>query len=228
MRTLWFIFFLAVVAIAGGFVVLGPDRMYSLFVLTGRTVAPMVFVEDKTPKPEDTLVAPFADDAGAKQNANAPLPVNDVPLDQPHRTADEIGAWVTTTVSTVLSFDAGDFGKELKGTENYFTPEGLASYLSFLDSSGYRARIVNEGDRMGNFIKEDPFLLNKGAAGGTYHWLFEVPVMVSFLPNGSRDVRTEATRNEELVINVDVVRVPGSIGEAVRIYNWSARLKVPK
>lgn len=225
MRTLWFIFFLAVIAIAAGFVLLGPDRMYNLFILTGRTVAPTIFVEDKTPKPEETLVAPFADGAGTKQNANAPLPVNDVPLDQPHRTADEVGSWVTTVVSSALSFDAADFNESQKKIEEFFTPEGLASYRSFIDSAGYRARIVNEGDSMGNFIQEDPFLLNKGAAGGTYHWLFEVPVMVSFLPGGRKDVRTETTRNEEILINVDVVRVPGSVGEAVRIYNWSARLK---
>lgn len=225
MRTLWFVFFLAVVAIAAGFVLLGPDRMYNLFILTGRTVAPAIFVEDKTPKPEDTLIAPFADDAGVMQNTNTALPVNDVPLDQPHRTADEVGAWVTTVVSSTLSFDAADFNESQKRIEDFFTPEGLASYRSFLDSAGYRARIVNEGDSMGNFIQEDPFLLNKGTAGGTYHWLFEVPVMVSFLPGGRKDVRTETTRNEEILINVDVVRVPGSVGEAVRIYSWGARLK---
>ncbi len=226
MRTIWFVFFLLVVAIGGGFVFLGPDPMYQLFLKAGRAVAPTVFVEDHAPKPEETLIAPFAEPSNmTKPGAKAALPVNAIPIDQPHRTADEIGAWLTTSVSTALSFDRANFVESQKKISLYFTPEGLASYRAFLEASGYRARITDAGESLGNFIQENPFLLNKGAVDGAYHWLFEVPVMISFLPSGQRDARTQTTRNEEILVNVDVVRVQETSGEAIRIYNWSVKLK---
>lgn len=226
MRTIWFGFFLLVVAIGGGFVFLGPDPMYQLFLKAGRTVAPTVFVEDHSPKPEETLIAPFAEASNtAKQGTQAALPVNAVPIDQPHRTADEIGAWLTTSVSTALSFDPINFVESQKKISAYFTPEGLASYRAFLETSGYRAQVTGAKESLGNFIEEDPFLLNKGAVDGAYHWLFEVPVMVSFTPPGQKDTLVKTTRSEEILVNVDVVRVPEASGDAIRIYNWSVKLK---
>lgn len=227
MRTVWFIFFLAVVAVAAGFVLIGPDRMYHLALDGGKAAAPQMFAEDTAPKPEDTLVAPFADvPGGAGQIGSAgTLATDKTPLDQPHRTADEISRWLITAVSSSLSFGPGNLADIQKKISPYFLPEGMTSYQTFLDVSGYRARVVNNGESMHNYVKEQPFLLNSGAVGGAYHWLFEVPVMVSFMPKGQTDVKTANFRNEEILINIDVQRVAEERGDSIRIYNWTARLK---
>lgn len=230
MRTLWFGFFLLVVAVGGGFVLLGPDRMYHLFLDTGRKVAPQIFVEDTSPKPEQTLVAPFAEpDTGAAAAAGdkkpAFLPFNAVPLDQPHRTADEIANWLVTAVSNALSFSPQNFAEVQNTVSNSFTPEGLAAYRSFLATSGFQSRVAQNNEVLRNYIQELPFLLNKGEVGGVYHWLFEVPVMVSFMPVAHKDPKDFDGVTEEIMVNVDVLRVAGEVGESVRIHSWTVKLK---
>lgn len=227
MRTIWFGFFLIVCAIGAGFVLLGPDPMYHLFLEAGKKVAPQIFHEDAAPRPENTLVAPFAESgvSAAAAGKTAFLPVNATPLDQPHRTADEIATWLVTSVSNALTFTPSAYDKQQAGLVDSFTPEGLATYRSFMESSGFQTRVTANRQILSNYIQELPFLLNKGAVGGAYHWLFEVPLMVSFTPEAQRGNRAFNPQSEELLVNVDVIRVPGEAGDSVRIHNWSVKLK---
>lgn len=192
-----------------------------------REYMPFLFKKEEGPKPEDTLVAPFADpeviEESKNRAANQPvLPVNAVPLDLPHRTAKEVGRWLMVATAESLSFGVGTFDERQKKVAAYFTPEAYEKYISFLDTGSYREKLRSGSVSLHNFVREEPFLLNNGPVEGRYRWLFEVPVMLSYLPAGATGYKDEDPVNEALVFRIEVSRVPHAGVEEVLISNWSA------
>lgn len=188
---------------------------------------PFLFKKEEGPKPEETLVAPFADPEILEKSRNtspdeATLPINAVPLHLPHRTAKEVGRWLMVATAESLSFESGAFSDRQKKIAAYFTPEAYQKYSEFLNSGAYRKTLREGGMSLHNFVREEPFLLNNGAVGAQYRWLFEVPVMLSYLPADSTGYKDKDPVNEELIFKIEVSRVPNAGTEEILISNWSA------
>jgi hypothetical protein len=188
---------------------------------------PFLFEKKEGPQPEDTLIAPFADpalqqEAQTKDPGKPVLPVNAVPLNLPHRTAREVARWIMIATAESLSFDTGTFDARQKKVATYFTPEAYQKYLTFLDTGFYREKLRSGSISLHNFVREEPFMINNGVVDGSYRWLFEVPVMLSYLPAGTSGYKDQDPTNEELVFRIEVMRSPGSGPEEILISNWSA------
>lgn len=188
---------------------------------------PFLFEKKEGPQPEDTLIAPFADPALQKEaqarDPQAPaLPVNAIPLNLPHRTTKEISRWLMIATAESFSFDVGTFEERQKKISGYFTPEAYQRYLAFLDTGFYREKLQNKTVSLHNFVREEPFLLNNGVVDGSYRWLMEVPVMLSYLPAGAVGYKDQDPTNEELVFRIEVMRSPGAGLDEILISNWTA------
>jgi hypothetical protein len=166
-----------------------------------------------------TMQAPFAVDPKELEKPQDPaaalknpppkfaLPENKTPLDQPHRDALEISEWLTTVSSDVLTFDKADYRGKLDSTAKYFTAAGRDQYVKFLTDNNI-IKVLDSGKfDVRSFVQEQPLLLNEGAVNGTYRWLFEVPMMVSYMEQGAKDYKNLEPVNQRMILTLQVGRV---------------------
>ena len=81
------------------------------------------------PKPEDTLVAPFADNDvkpySLDERQRATLPVNKIPLDQPHQSAQNVMEWLVQNAGNALILDKTKIGRLREDIAPVFTETAL-------------------------------------------------------------------------------------------------------
>ena len=182
--------------------------------------------------PAQTLTAPFAPQpAGphppptmARQQVVKPLPENSVSLDKPHRTTKQVAEWLSPICAEALTFASADYKGDLAKTEPRFDTAGRQEYLKFLLDNNIQKVLDLNKYVVRSYVQDTPLLLNEGAAGGRYHWLFEIPVMVSYLDKSVKDYSKGQPINQMIVLKVQVGRsgtTPDPMG--VSIGHWSGR-----
>lgn len=181
------------------------------------------------PDPSGTLVAPFADGnvapLPADQRYKALTASNNVAIDQPHRSDRELGDWLMQAMAHALSFNADTYQPLLAQLNNGFSPQALEQFKTWAIDSGIVDALTANGLQLNAFVSDPPFLLNQGVIGGRFRWLYEVPVMISFVPRGSTIVVTdEDAHSTRLLITVQIGRIENSILEhGVQLESWSVR-----
>lgn len=169
------------------------------------------------------LVAPFAQGKGGKNgqaSGETTLPVNAVPLTQPHRTAEEIAGWLQKVIPESLDFDAQGIEERLARPPAALTPGAARQYTDFLETSGFHENLKKGAFHLHSYVQETPFLLNKGLSNNTYSWLFEVHIMASYLPIGVKTYEGTTPANQEFTLTVQVGRYPDAPEEGVLIESW--------
>jgi hypothetical protein len=76
---------------------------------------------------------------------------------------------------------------------------------------------------MRSYSKDSPLLLNEGVSEGRYHWLFEVPVMVTYMDRAMKDYKTAKPTSQMLVIKIQVGRSAQLPEAGMVIEHWTAR-----
>ncbi|MCB1532920.1 MAG: DotI/IcmL family type IV secretion protein [Alphaproteobacteria bacterium] len=169
--------------------------------------------------PSETLKAPFYDEQQAQQN-DAQEQTSAQNYDQPHRLSRDIGKWLTTVLSETLTFDAQDYKTDLAETEQYFDQNGRAKYLAFLEQFKM-TRVLESGNfYIRTFVQEEPLLLNEGDVGGYYRWLFEVPVLVSYMDRSLTDYAKGSPTTQEMTLQIQLVRSAKAGESGVLIDQW--------
>src|SRR3989339_554783 len=102
------------------------------------------------------------------------LPVNNIPLEEQHRSADEIAEWLMVVVAESLAFDTQNYEQVTRQVTRYFLPFAYDQYLEFLKQGNIEQTLQENDLRLYSFVQEKPYLLNKGSLDGSYRWLFEV------------------------------------------------------
>lgn len=103
-------------------------------------------------------------------------------ISQPHRTRREMQIWVVDTVSELLNFDQENKNELLRLARPSFSAAGLAQYQEWMNSFDMAAKAGTGEGRLSAIVDDAPIMLNSGAIGGVYRWLFDVPVVISLLP----------------------------------------------
>jgi hypothetical protein len=83
---------------------------------------------------------------------------------------------------------------------------------------------VLESDiKLANFVQDIPYIKTKGVADNRYKWLFEMPVMMSYLvgEKGSPDVTETSTR--KVIINAQVGRYENAGSNGLLIESFQVR-----
>lgn len=178
------------------------------------------------PDPAKTLQAPFAYDPDRKINPNEALPENAVPLDVSHRSPQEIGEWLMTAISDAMSFEITPDGTRPVFKREYFTPSGLAQFEEFLTKSGIQKVLDSRKYHLRSFVRNTPLVLNEGAVHGHYRWLYEVPVMVSYIDAAGFKYKDKDAINQAITLTVQVTRVKDGGGkEGVLIEIWNGKIE---
>lgn len=181
---------------------------------------------DEGPDPGQTLQAPFAYDPARKIDAAEALPENSVPLNISHRPAEEIGQWLMTAVSDAMSFEITKEGGPPILKREYFTPAGLSQFQDFLTKTGIQKVLDSRKYHLRSFVRNTPLILNEGAASGHYRWLFEVPLMVSYISPGDFKYKNNEAVNQAITLTLQVTRVREGAGpEGVLIEIWNGKIE---
>lgn len=191
--------------------------------------------------PTYTMQAPFAMDDETRNKMQAEqqspgavrpaqpkhiMPENNTPLNQPHRDNKEISAWLTNVLSDAMTFDKPDYNALIKIDEQYFTEGGKAQYKQFLASTSMM-KILDSGKYdVRSFVQGEPLLLNEGAVNGSYRWLYEVPMMMSYVERGAKSYKNLEPVNQQVILTVQVGRVSGVMeGTAILIERWDGKIQ---
>lgn len=181
------------------------------------------------PDPSGTMVAPFAADVTppqtAEQRASGTLPVNSASLDKPHRSASDLAAWLQQAIAESLSFNAETYNDHLKLLARGYTPSAVAEFNAWATGTGILSSLQKNGLQLNGFVADPPFLLNEGVIDGRYRWLYEVPVMVSFVPRGTTTYQgKEGIDTRRLIVTLQLGRVAVSqLPDHVMIETWSVQ-----
>lgn len=159
--------------------------------------------------PSQTLQAPFADKKAQSDHVplkSGTLPENAIALDQPHRNTSQIMEWVINATAGALTFNQTNTD-ELATKQASFATSGYTQYEQFLTTNNIK-KVVESGQyTIRSYVNDSPLLLNEGAANGTYHWLYQVPVVISYMNRTNKDYKGGGTAtNQKMMITVQVGR----------------------
>lgn len=181
------------------------------------------------PDPSGTMVAPFAADVTppqtAEQRASGTLPVNSTSLDRPHRSASDLAAWLQQALAETLSFNAETYTDHLKLLERGYSPSAIAEFNAWATGTGILEALQRNQLQLNGFVADPPFLLNEGVIDGRYRWLYEIPVMVSFVPRGTTTYQgKEGIDTRRLIITLQLGRVAVSpLPDHVMVETWAVQ-----
>ncbi len=174
--------------------------------------------------PAKTLQAPFADveddaEKGAKNNNDA------VPLNLPHRAMTDITKWVVTVTSEVMTF-SGDYKTELEVGTAYFDEGGRQQYDAFIEEKKILNVMASGKYDVRSYVRDTPILLNEGAVQGRYRWLYEVPLMISYLQRGVKDYKEVEAVNQNMVLRVQIGRSETAENDlGLQIERWTGKVQ---
>lgn len=156
------------------------------------------------PKPEDSLRAPFttgkAKVDGVEQHEGENLKV-------PHINYPEVGKWLTTACAESLNYKEHTNQEDLDHLRAYFTDSGWAQYQHFLQQSKLANIIASHKFNLQSHVKREPLLLNSLEHEGLYRWLFEIPIMVTFMNRENFNYEEQEPETASYALRVQVRRV---------------------
>lgn len=179
----------------------------------------------------DPVTAPFTTDASApRQNGSRLMAIYDteravdvVPLDKPHRTTEQVATWVEEHITTAMNIDAMKWDAHLQNVKPSFDPYGLQEYQKYLDTSGILNVLKTNNMKLNAIVEGGAVLLSQGALSGTYHWLYDVPLMLSYYDQNMTSLKGSAARpqNQKVSIRVQVGRIDNNSENGLFIERWS-------
>lgn len=177
--------------------------------------------------PYETLQAPFATpDENTGEEVKLKQPEDSIPLDKPHRADADIAAWVTTTTAEVMMFEGDDYHKDLEETKKYFDASGREQYEAFLNTTKMMKVLESGRYQIRAYVSDAPLLLNEGVVSGRYRWLYEVPIMVSYIPRGANDYKNLEPVNQNIVLRMQVGRTADAQTDLrLLIERWSGKVR---
>lgn len=183
---------------------------------------PSVFGPPETgPKPEETLIAPFAQDAqgsralGEKDLGALIKPENNIPLNQPHRDQSSVADWAATKTVFALTYNPHQSADELKawqqGIATAFAAPGMRDLQNYFAQGGMGATLKAQQQKMVAFHQTAPVVANHVEVHGVYRWVIDVPITISTMPATMTDYRGEQNRQvvptrQNITMRVQVMR----------------------
>lgn len=179
--------------------------------------------EGTAPPPEKTLDAPFGKDAPPTPQSQRQKDLmavygksgreseDTLALDQPHRSPEQIGAWVAGAVETSLTITPQDWDKDSPRIAALFVPFGLQEYKDYLTRTHLLESLASRRMKLQAVADGAPFLAREAPLDGTYRWVFRVPLLLTFYAEGMKKIEKGQKLNvqsQKVVVEVQVGRLP--------------------
>lgn len=175
-----------------------------------------------------TLEAPFADHEKLKNiDKSAGLPEDSIAQDLPHRTPAQIAQWLTTVTSEATTFTSPRYEDDLTKIRKYFTPEGWQQYNDFLIRTNMRSVLESRRYTVRSFVNSPPLNNNKAPLNGSFKWLNEVSLTVSYMPVTVKDYKSKPDDpvNQKIILNIQVGRTTDKNADnGILIEHWNGKV----
>lgn len=136
-----------------------------------------------------------------------PKPDIQIDMAEPHRAVPQVADWTALSVGVMLNFDAAGYGTHITAMSGYADDKTLGDFQSFVDQNKILDTLKNGNLRVTSSVEEMPLLLNKGAVDGVYRWLYEIPVLLTFLPQDAKSYMDSDHVSQHVIVNAQVGRV---------------------
>lgn len=185
---------------------------------------------DNSPKPSETLRAPFADEDAVIEDLNAKgNSEKQIPLHLRHRPNSEITKWVRNVVPDLFTYKADGYEKEYTKKIVNFNKTGLDEYVKSLHGLGIIKSLKTGNYDVTGIIQGYPEVLNEKAIDGRYRWVYKMDLMVTYFSSGLKKYTEEKsgdTLTKEYVLTIQIGRNKGVDNEhSVLIETWSVKDK---
>lgn len=222
---------------------LSPQPVFADSVLND--LLPSVFgPRDRGPKPEETLIAPFAQDAGAtrrmttEQEKALAKPENLAPITVAHRSRAYMQQWAADQAASILTYNPADSDPGSKdGTvaqaEKYkkaWLESAQADVQALLTTPYFTERLGNRNLRIKGFVQTTATVQNEGLFGDAYRWLVDVPVTITFFPQGAAaDDALKSTGYETttVMMRLQIVRVATGYPDGCAVERFTNTAPMP-
>lgn len=140
-----------------------------------------------------------------------------VPLDMPLITEEYIRQWASVAVRKSFSFNFSEFDKDLEQVVSLYTPSGMRSFKAALSNSGLANTVENKHLIINAVVNGAVVILNQGVISGRYHWMLQVPVLLTFESASEK-------MNKQLYVELAVSRVATlNALQGIQIVNLAAK-----
>lgn len=178
------------------------------------------------------VVAPFPTDKTAPTVSSSRLMSiydseaarDNVPLDKPHRTGEQLVTWTEDRVTAAMNINPAQWDQHLKILQPDFAAYGLQEYQAYLQSSGILDVLKAQNMRVNAIMDGTATLLSEGALSGSYRWLYQVPLMLSYYDADTRTAKGQGgkVQNRKVTIRVQIGRSGASQNDDdIMIERWS-------
>ncbi|MES2729003.1 MAG: DotI/IcmL/TraM family protein [Pseudomonadota bacterium] len=150
-------------------------------------------------------------------------------LSVPHRTDTQLSVWLEQVISQSLTYTHTNIQANYTAIAPNFTEAGLTAYRNYLQSSDMWRQMLTQKSTLQAITVDAPKLLNRGVVNDAYKWLYDIPVMVSLLPEGIDTLRKLRPQSYNLLIRVQLTRIADQqnnasitdAGPLVKIETWT-------
>lgn len=107
--------------------------------------------------------------------------IQDLPLNAPNMSTDEVAKWAVEAVETAYSYDYVNYRRQLQNAQKYFVDYGWRSYMNGLKASNNLIALNQRKMVIIGKIATAPKLITEGILGDAYAWKFEIPLLVTYM-----------------------------------------------
>lgn len=204
---------------------------------------PEKFVDLEQRRAIETEMAPFADPRATEEVDDAGLGVEYTPIGTervsvdmhlPHLHEGAINKWVMQAVAESLTFAPTDipaYEEHQESLKEFMSANGITEYNKFLRRIKAVELMRSNNYELKTFIDGVPQLRTSGVVGGVYRWVYDVPLIMTFLPVGANDYRDMTSNKgdefltEKLFIRLQLGRVAEGGRDGVVIETWDVLKK---
>jgi len=177
--------------------------------------------------PSKEMVAEFAAGSGVKDKEKLEqLPVDAVPLVNPHLLTEEIGRWIMTVGGEAMNFEAGAPISVIDSKTALFDATAKQQYMKFLADNNIQKVMESGRYNIMSYVNEQPLLLNEGVVANRYRWLFRVPVVMTYLDKNIKTYKgNENGVIQNAILNIQIGRViDAEHPDGLQIEQWSGKV----
>ena len=129
-------------------------------------------------------------------------------LENPHRSNAQVGEWLALAVSDIINFQPDTYDQHVRDITKIADERARTEFHSFITNSNTLDTLTKNNYQLRANTEGDALLLNKGVIDGSYRWLFEVPVLITFLPADAKSYKDTEHLSQHVLVTAQVGRAP--------------------
>ncbi len=145
-------------------------------------------------------------------------------LEEPHRGNEQVGEWLEQSVAQMMNFAPASYDEHVRALSAYADERARADFHGFIVNSNILDTMNKSNFQLRGSTEGAALLLNRGAVDGHYRWLFEVPMLITFLPADAKSYKDTEHLSQHLLVTAQVGRIAyGVNADELMVESFAAR-----